>query len=869
MRPLTLRIKGFTSFRDEQTIDFTELDLFALWGPTGSGKSSVLDAMTYALYGEVERVSGDRVSQISHLISQGQPRMTVELDFSCDGRSHRIARSTAADGTSTARLEKQNEAGEWISFGPGADKLREVKKLVVGLVGLDYDTFTRSVLLPQGKFAELLVGDAVKRREILTELLGLELFDRMAKRANEVRKEEGMRADTKQTVVDQSFAGIDSDALEAAQSRLEKSESRVGDAERLEEQLAGVVEQYNTIKSTGAALVTCRKEIQSFTSDFQGYAAALERLEREAAAFTPDLEAATKNKAEARKVAAQSQTERASFEKRWGSLDRLASLAVHAQNLNALCAELERSERFLVEARAAAKQSQLRIARAQKEVDGTGEVAAKAGAEVERSTAAHDEAHRHDRVGSLVHDLGTGDPCPVCDRPLETIPSFDSSELTSSAEDLKAAKNAAERANEAHGEAKIALAEAMRDNASAGDQTVRCTEAADEARTKHGKMLMELEEALAGKLPDDPVAELELRNTDLRQLIERERHTESAHREALEGLSALHERHRRLEAEISSLRTRMESAGLEAALDRVAQASAEIDRPDFSSIRSLPTTATALADEAERTTKALLSLESDLDECLRSRRAEVDSLVTTMTRAVPNELGVQGDDPGSILTELRRVHRVVAAEAALATERKAELERKLEERRLLEDEIAGHREQQAAYAALQKELKADRIVQFLQAEALVVLASAATEHLRDLSSSRYRLIYEGDRFFVVDAWNGDEKRNVRTLSGGETFLTSLSLALALSEQIQLLSVTEKSRLDSLFLDEGFGQLDTDHLDVVVDAIEQLRASDRLVGIITHVAEVAERMPVRLEVSKSPRGSTIRRSVTEVTLTPPA
>ena len=94
MRPLRLEVKGFTSFREPQHLDFTELDVFAVAGPTGSGKSSILDAMTYALYGRVERV-GDGVRQ---LISQGQPRLAVTLEFAVGAERFRITRSTPAKG---------------------------------------------------------------------------------------------------------------------------------------------------------------------------------------------------------------------------------------------------------------------------------------------------------------------------------------------------------------------------------------------------------------------------------------------------------------------------------------------------------------------------------------------------------------------------------------------------------------------------------------------------------------------------------------------------------------------------------------------------------------------------------------------------
>ena len=135
-----------------------------------------------------------------------------------------------------------------------------------------------------------------------------------------------------------------------------------------------------------------------------------------------------------------------------------------------------------------------------------------------------------------------------------------------------------------------------------------------------------------------------------------------------------------------------------------------------------------------------------------------------------------------------------------------------------------------------------------------------SERLADLSGGRYRLVYDDDEFLVVDTWNGDEARSARTLSGGETFVASLSLALALADQVRSLSTTDRARLDSLFLDEGFGTLDQDTLGTVCDAIEQLAGDGRLVGVITHVRELAEQFP-RIEVVKSPQGSRAHLSPT--------
>ena len=131
--------------------------------------------------------------------------------------------------------------------------------------------------------------------------------------------------------------------------------------------------------------------------------------------------------------------------------------------------------------------------------------------------------------------------------------------------------------------------------------------------------------------------------------------------------------------------------------------------------------------------------------------------------------------------------------------------------------------------------------------------------LRELSQGQYSLSLDEQRnFVVIDHRSADEQRSARTLSGGETFLASLSLALTLAEHLTDLAVGAEPRLESIFLDEGFGTLDAETLDVVAAAIEELQARGRTVGIVTHVRDLAQRMPVRFDVRKGPGGSTVER-----------
>jgi exonuclease SbcC len=154
-------------------------------------------------------------------------------------------------------------------------------------------------------------------------------------------------------------------------------------------------------------------------------------------------------------------------------------------------------------------------------------------------------------------------------------------------------------------------------------------------------------------------------------------------------------------------------------------------------------------------------------------------------------------------------------------------------------------------------LRSSGFEKWLLDEVLDQLVAGATELLYELSSGAYSLTLDSGGFAVVDHRNADAVRSARTLSGGETFLASLALALALADRLAGFG-TAGASLEAIFLDEGFGSLDPDTLDTVAAAIENLAAGGRVVGIVTHVRELAERVPVRFEVEKGPTTSTVRR-----------
>ncbi|CAA9216431.1 MAG: SbcC_Rad50, partial [uncultured Corynebacteriales bacterium] len=196
-----------------------------------------------------------------------------------------------------------------------------------------------------------------------------------------------------------------------------------------------------------------------------------------------------------------------------------------------------------------------------------------------------------------------------------------------------------------------------------------------------------------------------------------------------------------------------------------------------------------------------------------------------------------------------------------------------EQARAAADRIAERRAEAAALAAaaaaaeeaagvaklLGQVLRADGFERWLLSSALDVLVTDAGQTLLELSGGQFELTHDGKDFVVIDHADADSLRPVRTLSGGETFQASLALALALSAQLAGLSAGGTARLDAIVLDEGFGTLDEATLDVVATTLESLTAGgERMVGVVTHVGALAERVPVQFAVTRSATGSTVRR-----------
>jgi DNA repair protein SbcC/Rad50 len=259
---------------------------------------------------------------------------------------------------------------------------------------------------------------------------------------------------------------------------------------------------------------------------------------------------------------------------------------------------------------------------------------------------------------------------------------------------------------------------------------------------------------------------------------------------------------------------------------------------------------TAWATDEARVRGAEWALVEDDRMSLDARRCQLDKEARQRVTAV-----LEGDTSGVELAVL--AEHLVAAE----TRARGAMERFEEERKRLAElrkRIEGMQHSAAVADKLGNLLRADGFERWLMASALQGLVDAASVRLRELTGGQFSLVLHEGTFAVRDHANADEVRRARTLSGGETFLAALSLALALADATAELAPEGAPTIESIFLDEGFGALDPQTLDTVATAVEELGATGRMVGIVTHIRELADRMPVRLEVTKTANTSAVVR-----------
>lgn len=867
MRPLRVTMQAFGPYADRQTLDFGELrgkSFFLITGPTGSGKTTVLDAMAFALYGVTSggpESEGGR-SGAAMRSDHAEPGLLtrVEFDFALGERLYRVVREPEqerpkrkGDGTTThgqtARIWRLRQGSEGLEEdgAPLETGWTKVGAKAEELLGFRSEQFRQVVMLPQGRFQKLLEADSREREQILRALFDTGHY--AALEAELKRKAKGLNDEAR------SLRDRRDEALRQAEAESidDLSERRARQALAASEAAEHATAAEHARDGAQARLQTGRDahaRIEEL-AEAQAAAAAIEARAREVAAARTELQAAE----QAATVAA--------------AHERVARAREDAEKRKAAMATCEARRLTAAEAAAAARArlDELEAAEDQREaaadevrrlkafVPVTGDVAAAAAAADEtraasekarsaaadaeaRWTATRDAATRAEarwleaQAGRLAGELRKGAPCPVCGSTSHPAPAELPPECPAQ-DEVEALRAAAESA------------------LAARDHAARASGEAQSAAAAAAALLAERRKAAPDGF-DDPVV--------LR--------------------AAIAEAQRRCDALVLAHRSAQEAANTAAtaaatAAEAAATASEELARADAE-------VAGACDELAEQLGQAGFDDEDVwLAACrepgaVERLRARVEAHSTQAARAAERLRLARERAEGVEAPDLDALRTAADAAAAAALEaRTAAVElagaaetagRQLERLEELERDTAAVLERYEVVGRLSDVANGDNprrlsFQRYVLGAFLDDVLVAASQRLHLMTKGRYRLGRSERRFGgraaaglnleVYDAWTG-VARPVATLSGGESFQAALSLALGLAEVVQ--AHAGGLHLETVFVDEGFGSLDDEALDLAVSALMGLGEDGRLVGIISHVSELRERIDARLEVTTGKTGS---------------
>lgn len=978
MRPTKLTMQAFGPYIKKCEIDFSEFGtsgLYLVTGTTGAGKTTIFDAITYALY---EKTSGENRSG-SMMRSKYAPDdmdTFVELEFECGGKEYKIRREPSYE-----RKKKrgdgmtQSPAKSCLTMPDGSTISKDVNsKIENEIIMLNCDQFRQTVMIAQGDFLKLLFASSKERQPLLRTLFGTENFQKLVERLKEECKDNDTVREEIKRSIRQYSEGINCTELPqlAENVRVNADAANISELEKLTEQLvkagneksrelkdqAGELgEKYKTaIEAATRAkkfhddliglernkseyqkktdllnkdIVNSEKMLAEFRMQEEEYKAerstladapaALERKKAELAKFREKLDDINKLSANLEKLgdaaieADNKSKEHKRFCERKDELEKQSKqLAEDISELKKAAAELEGGEAKLAEADGNIKSVDERKRSLERLLSESAENTEKAkilkaaqdeflaaDSEFQKKQAIfNDLDHRYylGQAGLLAETLKADEPCPVCGSLHHPSPAVRADDVPTEKQ-LKSAKDA------------MAKAEKVRNEASGKASGLKgeYTTAAENLE-KQIKLLIS---GYSGNADESINAEMRKCDAEMQELS----------KQRISAKKTIDERKKKLEdAEKGEKKLAQMADDIKTADAKCKEALSEKSRAEGQYLNMKETLEAEFAERfgepslvgaAERVKKSMEAAKSDVSRAEKAVKAENDRIkrakdIEILLNAVNDKIEKKKEMLNTQRSDLesnKGLYAKCCEDIRLLTEREGEnisetsireKEEAVKALKLQKDEadkqIADTESRITANNDAIKKIKrkgrelseADERTQWLTElkktavgevenqnkipfETYVLLKNFegmiahANRLLYNMTDGHYTLkssaLNDKRRFVgldlkVYDHWNSSE-RDVKTLSGGESFLAALSLALGLSEEVQMAS--GGIRLDSMFVDEGFGSLDDTSLDLVMNALDELSYGSRMVGIISHVDELKSRINRKLTVTKAPLG----------------
>ncbi len=905
MRPLKLTMSAFGPYAGQTTVDFDALGttgLYLITGDTGAGKTTIFDAIAYALYGEASGETRES-SMLRSKYAEPETPTFVELTFANGGERYTVRRNpeytrpkTRGAGTTVQKADAELTMPD----GRIVTKTREVTAAVTEVIGVDRAQFSRIAMIAQGEFRRLLLAQTDERKAIFRQIFRtgkyLALQNRLKDDAAELEKTCGELVTALRSTAE-TIGCDDPDALPDAE-----------DTDALLTALDALIESDAAARAQAGAEHGQAKAQHAQALTDLGKAQAIEQARAELKAAEADLQQAQREQAAARSALGAAEAEQPNMAQLLQDITRLqdalgqyeqldkqrAQARVAREALGEKTAALERARTQAQAAEQTCKDARAQLAEQPKLAVAAGQTAQEQkaaeqrckalteldrqcgrraelqekladaqaeytrAAEAAQAAAAHysalDRAYLDAQAGILARTLTPGQPCPVCGATEHPCPAA-APEQTPDAAARKRAKADSERAQR-DSEACSAKAAALRGQLTAVCEALETAcaaltppldpetlaetlpalqeKAAQDARGCAGRLAKQEEQLAELQALADGLSEQEAALQQQRDAI-RAGETDCAARAA---------RCDELDAAADSRAAELPHADSAAAKAALAQAQAQHEtlRQALDTAQKQHAAAqakcaqlsgkvTALREQADAAppadTAALQERRDTLSARIDALQAQINALDARLqqNRAARVRLDAQRQEYDAAHERWQWVHALAAtANGTIPGQEKITLEAFL----------------QAAYF--------DRILG--RANTRLLIMSGGQYELRRCERAGDNRSQTGLELEVVDHYNGTA-RSVKTLSGGETFAASLSLALGLSDEVQ--ATAGGVQLEAMFVDEGFGSLDSEALQQALTALVGVSGGCRIVGIISHVAELKERIDRQIIVTKDRSG----------------
>lgn len=922
MKPLKLTMSAFGPYAAETTIDFSkfgESGVYLITGDTGAGKTTIFDAITYALYGEPSGETRGTATLRSKYAALGTPTF-VELEFSYGGKIYRVKRNPEYERQSNrggGTTVQKPDAELFMPDGRVITKIKDVNAALEGVLSVDRNQFKQIAMIAQGDFLKLLLAETKERIVIFQKIFKTDKFAKLQKAiADDARSLKYSYEETgnsiRQYINDVIYDETSVYAADMAKAR--RGEMPVPEAMDL---IAALVKNDEVSeKRTDVEFNENDKQILKITNELSEYRAlksAKDTIERAKIELPVKIELQNKSEAEL-KAALERQTEFAKL------ADEIAEINARLPEYGELTqkrAALKSTKKIVEEKTQTIKDKQRegviatekinKIRFRQAELENVAADKEKADNEYKNLVADYKKAEAlgndyavyvgdlaklgeaqaiyvrlseranlarekyntanklflDEQAGIMAETLKDGEPCPVCGSKNHPHPAV-KAQNAPTAKELELLKNSADEAekkareqSETAGRIKAALEERKKGLQSRAEELFEVCD------------LTNLSELFGARKESDKNAILDLRIKiqKLTELTEEKKSLGDKYEKTEKKIKEIEDEKARLQAEIATKNAEAKSyderiRALEGKLKFSTEKEATDKRNELAAAKTAIETAIENARKVcEERKKAVDELktqrdfaakqlenacdidiaarEAELKECEAKKEKLLARQKTVHARLVKNDTALT--NIGAAYEKVRAVSEKITWLGSLADTANGGINGK--EKIMLETYV------QMSYF--------DRII--ARANTRFLMMSGGQYELKRRTESDVGNRQFGLDLDVIDHYNSSE-RSVNSLSGGESFIASLSLALGLSDEIQ--STAGGIKLDSMFVDEGFGTLDEDVLSKAMNALAGLTEGNRTVGIISHVNELKERIDKQIIVSKDKTGGSKVKLVTE-------